>query len=72
MEKKKEQKKVIVKKGLDLSEVLLVVFIILKLTGFIQWSWLWVLSPLWIPWCIGILILIVLGIFFFVRFIKRH
>jgi hypothetical protein len=24
-------------------------FIGLKLTGHITWSWLWVLSPLWIP-----------------------
>lgn len=23
-------------------------FIVLKLVGFIQWSWWWVLSPLWI------------------------
>ena len=34
--------------GLGLSGVLLVVFIILKLVGVISWSWLWVLSPLWI------------------------
>ena len=30
------------------GEVVLVVFILLKLTGVIQWSWVWVLSPLWI------------------------
>lgn len=35
--------------GIGLSGVLLVVFIVLKLTGVIDWSWLWVLSPLWIP-----------------------
>jgi len=28
-------------------EVLLLIFITLKLTGFIDWSWWWVLSPLW-------------------------
>lgn len=22
-------------------------FIVLKLTGYIQWSWLWVLAPFW-------------------------
>ena len=27
-----------------------IVFIYLKLTHHIDWSWLWVLSPLWIPW----------------------
>lgn len=35
--------------GLGLSGTLLVVFIVLKLCGVIEWSWLWVLSPLWIP-----------------------
>lgn len=24
-------------------------FFILKLSGFITWSWLWILAPLWIP-----------------------
>lgn len=25
-----------------------IVFIVLKLTGFIDWSWVWVLAPFWI------------------------
>lgn len=29
--------------------ILLVVFVVLKLTNNIDWSWWWVLSPLWIP-----------------------
>lgn len=28
--------------------LLALIFITLKLTGHIAWSWLWVLSPLWI------------------------
>lgn len=28
---------------------LLIVFLVLKLTGVISWSWLWVLTPAWIP-----------------------
>jgi hypothetical protein len=28
---------------------LLVVFIVLKATGTVDWSWWWVLSPLWLP-----------------------
>ena len=36
--------------GLDVSTVLLIVFIVLKLVGVIHWSWIWVLSPLWISW----------------------
>lgn len=35
--------------GMSLAGVVLVVFVILKLVGVINWSWWWVLSPLWIP-----------------------
>lgn len=35
-------------RGLSLSGVLLVVFVVLKLTNNVTWSWVWVLSPLWI------------------------
>jgi hypothetical protein len=28
---------------------LLIVFIVLKLTGNVPWSWVWVLAPFWIP-----------------------
>lgn len=32
--------------------LLALIFIVLKLTGTIAWSWLWVLSPLWISFLI--------------------
>ena len=32
---------------ITLLDILLVLFIVLKLTGNIDWSWWWVLSPLW-------------------------
>lgn len=32
---------------MGILEVLAIVFIVLKLCGVIDWSWLWVLSPLW-------------------------
>lgn len=35
--------------GISLSTVLFIVFIILKLTGVISWSWWWITAPLWIP-----------------------
>lgn len=35
--------------GIGFCGLLTIVFITLKLTGYIAWSWLWVLSPLWIP-----------------------
>ena len=42
--------------GTNLTGILLVIFIVLKLTNLINWSWLWVLSPLWIP--IGLVVVI--------------
>ena len=47
--------------GLGLLELLTILFVALKLTGQIDWSWLWVLSPMWIflsPILIWIVILI--------------
>ena len=35
--------------GVSLPLVLFVVFLVLKLTNLINWSWWWVTAPLWIP-----------------------
>jgi len=35
--------------GMGCGSALLLIFIILKLTKLITWSWIWVLSPIWIP-----------------------
>lgn len=48
--------------GLNLGDVLLVVFIILKLCKVINWSWFWVLSPLWISLIIYIILVIIIKI----------
>ena len=37
----------------SIATPLLIVFIVLKLTEVIAWSWWWVLAPLWIPAAIG-------------------
>jgi hypothetical protein len=34
--------------GIGFTGLLTIAFIVLKLTGYIKWSWIWVLSPLWI------------------------
>ena len=49
------------KSGLGLDGVLLIVFIVLKLCGVITWSWLWVLSPLWISIILQCIILWILN-----------
>ena len=35
--------------GIGFFGLLAIVFITLKLTGYIAWSWWWVLAPLWAP-----------------------
>ena len=44
--------------GIGFTGLLTIVFIILKLIGKIDWSWWWVLSPLWITFALGMLIFI--------------
>jgi hypothetical protein len=48
--------------GIGLPGLLTVLFVGLKLTNVIAWSWLWVLSPIWIPLLLMIIILIIGGI----------
>lgn len=47
--------------GIEFTGALTLIFITLKLLGKINWSWLWVLSPLWIS--AGIVILIIIIVF---------
>lgn len=44
--------------GVGFSGLLTLVFIVLKLCHVIDWSWVWVLSPLWISFSIAILIIV--------------
>jgi len=48
--------------GIGFGTVLFLVFLVLKLTGNIDWSWWWVTSPLWIPLALGAIIIGVVGI----------
>ena len=34
--------------GLGIVSGLTIIFVVLKLLGVIRWSWIWVLSPIWI------------------------
>jgi hypothetical protein len=42
--------------GISAVSVLTIVFVVLKLTRNIDWSWWWVLSPLWISFGACVLI----------------
>jgi hypothetical protein len=48
--------------GIGFPGLLTVLFIGLKLTGHITWSWVWVLSPLWISALIGLTIIAIVFI----------
>lgn len=47
--------------GIGLLGILGLIFITLKLMGYIKWSWLWVLAPFWIPVAI-VLVILLLGL----------
>jgi len=48
--------------GIGFCGLLTIVFIVLKLTNVVAWSWLWVLAPFWIPWAILLSVLAVVGV----------
>ena len=50
-------------KAISFTELLQVAFIVLKLCKVINWSWWWVLSPIWITIIIVILAIIWWAIF---------
>ena len=45
--------------GIGFVGLLTIAFIVLKLLGVINWSWLWVLSPIWITLIIIIVIVVI-------------
>lgn len=64
----KEEKK-IGGTGVGFCGLLTIVFIVLRLTGVIGWSWLWVLSPTWIPIAISALFI---GIALFAAWLRKR
>ena len=50
-----------------IASILAIVFVVLKLTNNVDWSWWWVLSPLWIPLAIIAILFAVIFILLFVK-----
>lgn len=46
---------------IGLDSVLFVVFLVLKLTHVIDWSWWWITAPLWIPVVLVLLVFLIKG-----------
>jgi uncharacterized protein (DUF983 family) len=47
--------------GIGFIGLLTVLFIGLKLTGYIAWSWVWVLSPMWISFIVVLVFFLIVG-----------
>ena len=45
--------------GIGFTGLLTIAFIILKLCGVINWSWIWVLSPIWIAFVLTFVIVFI-------------
>ena len=57
--------------GIGFPALLFLVFLVLKLTKVISWSWWWVTAPLWIPLCIVVAILIVYVILIIIKDLSK-
>lgn len=55
-------KPVVVKSQVGFPFLLTLLFVGLKLGNVIQWSWVWVLSPLWIYYALVLLVVIVVAL----------
>ena len=55
--------------GIGFDGALAIVFITLKLVGTISWSWIWVLSPLWIPLAILFIVVGIIGLLLLIEHI---
>lgn len=49
-------------KGVGFVGLLTIAFIVLKLVGVITWSWVWVLSPIWISIALAVVLIVVAAI----------
>ena len=50
-----------------IASILAIVFVVLKLTNNIPWSWWWVLSPLWIPLGLIAILFVIVFVFLFIK-----
>ena len=57
--------------GISFTGALTILFVGLKLTNVITWSWWWVLSPIWISLSILVFILLILGMIFMISELSK-
>lgn len=54
--------------GVSIGMVLFLIFLVLKLTNTIDWSWWWVTAPIWIPIGLVLIILAIIGLVTLITF----
>ena len=48
-----------------------ILFIILKLLDVLDWSWWWITSPFWIPFCVTLIVMGVGAIILLIRSLRK-
>lgn len=68
-----EERNITIKNGLSVSTILFFIFLVLKLTKVINWSWWWVTAPLWAGLAVTIIVafFLIMGIIIGSMFKKR-
>ena len=51
--------------GIGFGTLLFLVFLVLKLTNYIDWSWWWITAPLWVS------VIIILGVVTLVYYLNK-
>lgn len=63
------EKRIVINSGITFPMLLFLVFLVLKLTNVITWSWWWITAPLWVTPAIVISIFLIISIIFLLIFI---
>ncbi len=58
--------------GIGILGMLGVLFIGLKLTGYIEWSWWWVLDPFWIPVAVFFAICLMIFVVLLIIYLQKY
>tara|TARA_R100001591_G_C4272518_1_gene162836 strand:- start:194 stop:400 length:207 start_codon:yes stop_codon:yes gene_type:complete len=49
-------------RGPDYVMIIFIIFLVLKLTNNLTWSWWWIFSPFWIPGVLALSIILIVGV----------
>ena len=58
----KQKSEIVVSGGIGFLPALCLIFITLKLCKVIDWSWWWVLAPIWIPFALLFILILIIAI----------